>query len=109
PLDRAVRGLVDENGSRIGCRLQPSRDVHRVAERGVLDARPGSDLAEDDRPGRDTDPNAEALGSPAAPHLAPVLVHLRDDAQRAAHRALGVVLARRRRTEECEYAIAGEI
>ena len=38
-----------------------------------------------------------------------VLVHLRDHAQRAAHRALGVVLARRRRAEEREHAVAGEI
>ena len=109
PLDRAVRRLVDEDGSRIGRRLEPRRDVDRVAERRVLDARSGSDLAEHDRPGRNTDPNAEALGSPAAPHLAPVLVHLRDHAQRAAHGALGVVLARRRRAEEREHAVAGEI
>ena len=109
PLDRAMRRLVHEDGSGIGRRLEPRRDVDRVTERGVLDSRSGADLAQHDRPGRDPDPHAEAFGSPAAPYLAPVLVHLSDHAQRAAHRALGVVLARRRCAEEREHAVAGEI
>ena len=43
------------------------------------------------------------------PHLASVLLHLGDDAERAANGTLGVVLARRRRAEEREDSVTGEI
>ena len=59
--------------------------------------------------GRRSDPDAEALGTPAAPHLAGVLLHLADDAERAADGALGVVLSRGRRAEERENTVPGEI
>ena len=92
-LDRAVRRVVDEHGSRLGRRLEPRRDVDRVAERGVLDPRPAPTSPDHDRSRRGADPDAEALGAPAAPHLARVLLHLADDAERAANGPLGVVLA----------------
>ena len=108
-LDRAMGGFVDEYRSGLGRGLQPRRDVHRVAERGVLDPRAGADLPHDDRSGRRSDPDAEALGTPTAAYLAGILLHLGDDAQRAENRSLGVVLPRGRRAEEGENAVAREI
>src|SRR5207245_9304439 len=84
-------------------------DVDRVAESRVLDPRAGADLSHDHRTGRGTDAHTEALGTPAAPHLARVLLHLTDDAESAANGPLGVVLARRRSAEEGKNAVAGEI
>ena len=66
-------------------------------------------FAEDDRPGRDADPNPEAFGAPAAPHLECVLLHLADDAECTAHGPLGVVLPRRRCAEEGKDAVTGEV
>ena len=109
PLDRAMGGFVDEHRSGLGRGLQPRRDVHRVAERGVLDPRAGADLPDDDRAGRRSDPDAEALGTPAAPHFAGILLHLGDDAQRAENGSFGVVLPRGRRAEEGENSVAREI
>src|SRR5207245_704227 len=78
-LDRTVRRVVDEDGARLGGGLQPRSDVHRVAESRVLDPRAGADLPHDHRTGRGTDAHTEAFGTPAAPHLARVLLHLTDD------------------------------
>ena len=108
-LDRAVRRVVDQHGARLGGGLQPRRDVHGVAEGGVLDPCSGADLPEHHRTGGSSDSDAEALGAPAAPHLASVLLHLADDAERAADSTLGVVLPRRGRAEEGEDSVTGEI
>ena len=107
--DRAMRRVVDEDGARRGRRLQPRRDVHGVAKGCVLDPRTGADLPHHDGAGRGSHPDAEALDPPATPHLARVLLHLADDAERAADAPLGVVLPRGRRAEEGEDAVAGEI
>src|SRR5262249_18532753 len=107
--DRAMRRIVDEYGARLGRGLQPRRDVHGVAEGCVFDPRAGADLSHHDRSGRRPDPDTEALGTPAAPHLASVLLHLGDDAERAADAALGVVLPRRGGPEERENSVTGEI
>ena len=108
-LDRAMGGFVDEHRPGIGSGLQPRGDVHRVAERGELDPGAGADLPHHDRAGRRSDPDAETLGTPAAAHLASVLLHLGDDAEGTENRPLGVVLARRRRAEEGEDSVTGEI
>src|SRR4029077_5793265 len=108
-FDRAVRGLVDEHGARLGRRLEAGGDVHRVAEGRVLAPRAGADLPEDDHSRRSSNADAEAFGAPAAPHFPGVLLHLAHDAQRAANGALCVVLPRRRRAEEGEDAVAREV
>jgi hypothetical protein len=102
-------GVVDENCSRLGGRLETRGDVDGVAEGGVLDPRACADLAHDHGPRRRADPHAEALGAPAAAHLARILVHLADDAERAADGPLGVVLPRSRRAEEGEDSVACEV
>ena len=104
-----MRGVVHEHRPGLGRGLEARRDVHRVAEGCVLDPRARADLPHDHRARRRSDANPEALRAPAAPHLAGVLLHLADDAERAAHRPLGVVLPRRRRAEEGEDAVAREI
>src|SRR5262249_3782691 len=108
-LDSAMRRVVNEHRARLGRGLQPRRDVHRVAESRVLDSRAGADLPHPDRAGRRPYADTKALGTPAAPHLAGVLLHLADDAERAADAALGVVLSRRGRSEEREHTVSGEI
>jgi len=89
-----------------GRRLQPRRDVHRVTERGRNSTRDPAPTSphRPTAPVAASDPDAEALGAPATPHLAPVLLHLADDSERASGTAtLGVVppasWAHRRRRE----------
>ena len=66
-LDQPERLLPDEHGARLAERLQPGRRVHRIAERGVLDAAPRADRADDDRPRLDADADAEPRHAPGAP------------------------------------------
>ncbi|MEP7224368.1 MAG: hypothetical protein ABI783_05370, partial [Actinomycetota bacterium] len=108
-LDGPVCGVVDEDGARLGGSLQARSEVHGVTERGVLDSLSRTDLADHDRPGCRADADAETLDAPTATDVAPVLLHLADDPQGNANRTLGVVLPRRRRTEEGEYPVAREV
>src|SRR4029079_1182570 len=78
-------------------------------ERRVLDPGTAADLPHDDRAGRGADPDPEALRAPAAPHFAGGLLQLADDRERAADGPLGVVLACRRRAEEGEDPVTGEV
>src|SRR5262249_46820967 len=95
--------------SRLRRRLESRGDVHRVAERRVLDTRAGADLPDHDRSGSRADANTESLRTPAAAHLERILLHLPHDAQGAPDGPLGVVLARRGSTEEGEDTVAREI
>src|SRR5207247_3193862 len=68
-----------------------------------------ADLAEHDRACGGAYTNAESIDPPAPPHVAAVFLHLAEDSQRRAHRALCVVLTRRRRAEQRQHTVARQV
>ena len=108
-LDQPERLLPDEHQPGLAERLQAGRRVHGIAERGVLDAAPGADRADDDRSRLDADADAEPRHAPCGLDLARVLGDLLHDLQRRAHRALGVVLVRGRGAEQRQHAVSREV
>ena len=105
--DEAIRRRCDEHAASARGRLHPRRDVHRIAHRGVLIRGVAADHADDDRAGVDADPNAKIAGALRALRRPQLVDHARH-VQSAAHRTLGVVLVRHRRSEEREDAVAHE-
>ncbi len=90
-------------------RLQPGRDVHRIAQRRVLDAAAGADRARHDRAGVDAGTHVQRVDAPGFLDLAGERGDVVDDAHRCADGPLGVVLVRDRGPEEREHAVAGEV
>ena len=108
-VDETLRVRADEHAARIRGALQPCGGVDGVAKRRVLHARAGADRAERDRSGVDADADREPIRPPRLRNLLPVGGDLVRDPQSSADRTLGIVLVRRRSSEEREYAVTGEI
>jgi hypothetical protein len=96
--DRRGRALADENLSRIGCLLQPRRDVDSVAahERAAF-----AGLAHDDISGIHADAQRQCV----AEELLEPSLHRGSGVERA----LRVILQRRGRAERRHYCVAGEL
>ena len=104
--DVVVGALVDEDLTRAGRRLQSRRDVHRVADDGVVHAPLGADVAGDDLAGRDADaevqPHPRQRRDLEAHHL---VLH----GERRPDGPLGIVGVDHRRTEAGDHAVAEEV
>ena len=96
PVQQIAGGLRDDNPARGRQRLQPRREIGRLAHHGPL---LGGTLADQ------VSHHREAGGEPEA-HLGPEVDAGLDDAQRRAHAPLGVVLVRARVAEVHEDPVA---
>ncbi len=108
-LDETGRLGTGEHRPRRGLRLEPCRDVDRVADGAVLDPAAGADRSDDDGAGVHAHPDAEAADAEAPLHLEGIRPQLVRDLQRGAQRAFRIVFVRRRRTEQREHAVARQI
>ena len=62
PADQPARRLADHDAARLGERLQPGREVRRLADHRLLLRRALADqLADHDQAGRDADPGRQRL------------------------------------------------
>jgi hypothetical protein len=59
-VSQQARWLAQQDGSRLGGLVQSGRDIGRVADNRAIQPQAGANLAEDDRPGMDTDPHRHA-------------------------------------------------
>ncbi len=102
PAGQPPRARCDHHRPRLGQRLQPRREVRRLADHRLLLRRALADqIADDDEPGGDPDPHLQPhLGRGVEPR------HRLDHAERGPHRPLGVVLVGPRIAEIGEHAVA---
>ena len=102
PADQPAGRLADHDAARRGERLQPGRQVRRLADHRLLLCRALADqLADDDHAGGDADPRREGLRPPAA--ASPTASATR---KARPHRPLRLVLVRLRTAEVGEHAVA---
>jgi hypothetical protein len=104
-LGRFVHGAADENRAGLGDALQARRDIHRIAERGVLHSQIGADAADDDRAGMQPDSHAQR-NAQARFEIGVDALERGLHPERGAHRACRIVLVRNRRAEECHDPVA---
>ena len=103
PADQPARRLADHHAARRRERLQPRREVRRLADHGLLLGRALADqLADHDQAGRDADPGRQRLARRRRPAAASAV----DQRQPGPDRPLGVVLVRLRPAEIGEHAVA---
>jgi hypothetical protein len=104
----AARHLGHEHGAGLGGGLHARGDVDRVAERRVLVAQVGADVAHHDRPAVDTgaNPEVDAVG---LLELGGELGGRVEHVERGENRSLRVVLVRDRGAEEREHRVALEL
>ena len=101
-LGRAPRRLADEHGAGLGGRLDPRRRVDEVAGDHPLPL--GAD-----RDRRLAGEHARPRPQLGRAHLVAERRHGGDEVERRAHRALGVVLGRRRRPPHRHHRVADEL
>ena len=100
--EQPARALGDDDHVRFGDRLQPRREIRRLADDAALLRLPRSDeVADDDQPGRDPDPHAQRRA-----RRGDELRRRLDDREPGLHGALGVVFVRLRIAEIGEHAVA---
>ena len=100
--EQPARALGDDDHVRLGDRLQPRREVRRLADDAALLRLARSDqVADDDQPGRDADPHVQRRAG-----RGDELRRCLDDREPGLHGALGVVLVRLRIAEIGEHAVA---
>ena len=101
--DQPPGRLGDHDAARLGQRLQPGREVRRLADHRLLLRRTLADqIADHDEPGGDADPGRKRL---AAGVVEPRHGR-RTQREPGPHRPLGVVLVRPRPAEIGEHAVA---
>ena len=102
PAHQPARRLADHHAARRRERLQPRREVRRLADHRLLLGRALADqLADHHQAGRDADPRRQRLAAGVAE-----LPDCLDDRKPGAHRPLGLVLVRLRPAEIGQHAIA---
>ena len=99
---------ADQDLARRGQRLQPLRDVHRIARDRIGLGVAGAEAAGHDRPGVDADMEQQRQAG-AGRHCSPSRAVRGDHVERGAERPLGIVLMRHRRAEQSEQRIADEL
>ena len=102
PAGQMPRARRDHHGSRLGQRLQPRREVRRLADHRLLLRRPLADqIADHDQPGGDPDPHLQRCARRRLERR-----HRLDQPQPGAHRPFGIVLVGARIAEIGEHAVA---
>ena len=94
--------------SALGTLLQARGDVGRVSNRGIVHPEVAADAADDDEPAVETLAHLERQRALAL-QLTSVVLEGALDAERGAHRPLGMVLVGDRRTEERHDAVAEKL
>ena len=101
-LGGRVRGRADQHAARRRRHLEPLRDVHRVAEGGVVATR--AQRTDEHLAGVDADAHLDVDVEPIGPR-ADRLLH----PQRRPHGPLGVVLVAHRRAEQGDDGVADDL
>jgi hypothetical protein len=102
PAGQSPRAWRDHHGPRLGQRLQPRREVRRLADHRLFLRRALADQIPDDhQPGGDADPHLQWRRRDSVEPG-----HLLDQVQCCAHSALGIVLARPRIAVIGKHAVA---
>ena len=100
--EQPARALGDDDHVRFGDRLQPRREVRRLADDAALLRLPRSDeVADDDQPGRDADPHVQRRTGRGDEFRRSL-----DDGEPGLHGALGVMFVGLGIAEIGEHAVA---
>ena len=102
PAGQPPRARRDHHRAGLGQRLQPRREIRRLADHRLLLRRAlANQIADDHQPGADPDPHLQRR-----PRRRVEPGHLLHELQRRAHRALGIVLVGPRIAEISQHPVA---